>query len=253
MLYFHKKAVRSQKFHRLSALAVAASLLTGCGAGLASFTGGSIPPGRSVIQGTVVQATGSHTIVPNAVVTIITTPPGSSPLTYRVVTDNTGFFAVNGLPTGSVNSPIAMTVQPPDSSLQEQHFDFMLANQRGTYVLATLPPAGYQLANVAKVTITPQTTTGSTQTYQVQAFDDHGALLSILPSVILDGGTTVIGSNDVLDVSQEDNPAGGTFAISSITAEVDNGEPKKPEQVYNPTNKSMKGDGGSPTSSTNLN
>ncbi len=226
-------------------LTLTALALNGCGAGLAGFTGGSIPPGRSVIQGTVVQATGTHAIVPNAVVTIVTTPPGGSPLTYRVVTDNNGFFAVNGLPTGSVNSPVAVTIQPPDSSLEQQSFDFLLANQRGTFVLATLPPAGYPLASISKVTITPQTTTNGTQAYQVQAYDDHGALLPLLPTVILDGGTTVLGNNDVLDVSQEDNPAGGTFPVNSITAEVDNGTSKKPVQVYNPVNKSMNGNSSS--------
>jgi hypothetical protein len=145
------------------------------------------------------------------------------------------------MPTGAVNSPVEVTVQPPDTTLQQQHFSFLLANQRGTYVLATLPPAGYQLAKVAKVTITPQTGTGATQSYQVQAYDDSGVLLPILPTVILDGGTTAIGSNDVLNVAQEDNPAGGTFQVSSITAEIDNGTASRPEQVYNPTNKSMIG------------
>ncbi len=242
MLKLSDLAAQNRLIQRFVVFLTAGAVLTGCGAGLASFTGGSIPPGRSVIQGTVVQATGSHAIVANAVVTIVTTPTGSSPLTYRVVTDNTGFFAVNGLPTGVVNSPVAVTVQPPDNTLQQQQFSFLLANQRGTYVLATLPPAGFQLTKVAKVTITPQTSTGTAQTYQVQAYDDTGALLPILPTVILDGGTTAIGSSDVLNVVQEDNPAGGTFPVNSITAEIDNGATTRPEQVYNPISKSMIGD-----------
>lgn len=206
------------------ALTVSASVLTGCSSGGSFFTGGSVPPGRSTIIGQVVTATGSHTPIADATVTITTMPPNSSLLTYRVYTNSSGNFEVDGLPTGVVNSNVTVSVTPSSGTLQPQSINFLLANQRGTNVIMALPPAGYNLQQVAKVVVTPNNNASpGGSLYTAEALDANGNLLPILPSIVLDGGIGQLASSNAFTVSGEPNQSGGVYTVNSITVEVVNG------------------------------
>ncbi len=206
------------------ALTVTASMLTGCSSGGSFFTGGSVPPGRSTIIGQVVAATGSHAPIADAIVTITTMPPNSGLLTYRVYTNSSGNFEVDGLPTGVVNSNVTVSVTSNSGAFQPQTIDFLLANQRGTNVIMALPPVGYNLQQVAKVVVTPNNNASpGGALYTAETLDANGNVLPILPSIVLDGGIGQLASSNAFTVSNEPNQSGGVYTINSITVEVVNG------------------------------
>ncbi len=223
----------AKKLKWLMCLALA-TLLTGC-AGVSAFTGGSIPPGRSVVAGQVVQAAGTHTPVPNALVTLVTTIPAQGTYTYRVYTDSKGVFSVNGMPTGTVNNNVAVSISPPSGAgLQQQNFSFLLANNRGTSVIAALPPTTFNLSTIAKVLLVPGASSGSSTAYTAEALDDKGNVLPILPSLILDGGVATLGTDDNVSVVPGTDDSGNPTIIAGITAVVEDGASQTVASTINP-------------------
>lgn len=202
-------AKRSQpaSLYLLALLLGVVSLFTsGCGGSLSSFTGGGIPPGRSAVLGQVILSANPTQPVPNATVSITTSTPNGQFLTYQVYTDSNGQFAINGIPTGSVDSPVKVQVLPNDSSLQPQTFSFLLHNNRPTQLVIALLPVGFSATSVAKITVN-QVQTSGTPLYKAQAFDAQGNLLAIFPTLIIDGGLATINAD-------------GTFSLSSVATNV---------------------------------
>ncbi len=220
-----------------------AFLLDGCGGGISSFTGGGIPPGRSAVLGQVIQAANPAAPVPGATVTITTSTPNGQFLSYRVYTDSSGQFSINGIPTGSVESPVTIQVQPNDMSLQSQHVSFLLANNRPTQVVIALLPANFNAANVAKITITQVSNpSGNAPLYKAQVYDAQGNLLAIFPTLIVDGGVAAVNTNGTFTVAG----AAANITPQSITATVPSDNIPNP-----PTTTLPLSNGGKPTPDPN--
>src|SRR5579864_1524414 len=100
----------------LALLALAPAGLAGCADG---FTNGSIPPGRSAVKGKIVHAENPLLPVPNAIVTLVTSPNNVTQ-TFSVYSDANGNFELDSIPTGPVSSDVTLSVNANDPSFQRQ-------------------------------------------------------------------------------------------------------------------------------------
>jgi hypothetical protein len=207
----HRSHVSAKRLVWPIALTLLIAHTFGCGSG---FTNDSIPDGRSVIKGRVVLASNPTISVPNATVTITTTPPHLGTLQYIVVSGADGGFEVNGIEVGPTNSNVTVTVAPNDPTIQQQRFSFLLTNQQNTYVVAALPPASLNLATVANVTLT--TVAGAPPNsvkLNAQAVDANGQSLGIVPDMIFDNGVATIDADGSFLVN-------GTSPTADVLADV---------------------------------
>lgn len=185
-------------------LCFASLILHGCG-GLTAFTDGSIPNGRSVIRGRVVTAKDPTVAVPNAIVTVTSTPLDNGTATFRVRTDANGAFSIGNIPTGKISTAVPdpttnvnILVEPADGTLQAQRLSLPLTKDRPVNALVALPATGFDTSLVGSVRIvptTPTSTTGPQVQFTAQVLDKAGNDLGIFPTLLLDGSDLLVLDN----------------------------------------------------------
>jgi hypothetical protein len=157
----------------------------GCG-----ISGGSIPPGGSRLAGRVFMAEDPTQSIANATVSIQVTPPGLPVQTLQVTTDAQGAFAFNNVTTGPSSSRIAVSVQPGTANIQPLQWTFLLTANRPVTLLASLPPASFDVNRVTSVSLSPSIAdvqVGDSLRFVAQARDKSGNILPVTPSLLIDG------------------------------------------------------------------
>ena len=210
--------------------------LVGCGlSGLTDFTHGGIPEGKSTVKGRVIAASNSQMVVVNVPVTITSTPIGESTKTYHAVTDALGQFIVKDIITGlhPKNHPLTVTnavvsVDTKSLPYQPQKVSFLLTESQPTSVVLALPPTGFDLTQVASVSLNSSVNSlvavvaGNKFSFTAELLDRNNSPITSAVTGQVYVPNLVLSNLDITDVGANGNfqATGSNIGISSISASI---------------------------------
>lgn len=171
--------------------------LHGCG-GISALSGGSIPIGLTRVYGKVVRADNPLIPLSNASVSLVSPSVSADKGNFKVNTDANGKFDFPNIPLGAASDIVKVSVEPNNSSLRATQLTFATADKSASNLIVAVPPANFDVSQVAGVVISPtniKVRTDVTTQLTVRVVNSAGQPLPVVPSLLFNGTTGTLGTD----------------------------------------------------------
>lgn len=185
----------------LLAALVAILLISGCGGGLNSLTGGSIPIGTTLVTGVVIDSNNPTQIVPDTNVVLVINDTFN-----QDSSDSKGHFDLGTVSAGDYK----LNFRPPQggSGQPTSNWDIRLPDDTRAQIVAAVLPNGFDPSLVDHVKLNPDKITlrvGAGVRFIPSAYDQLGNKLDVTPSLLLVGDVGDLASNGTITAYQAGN------------------------------------------------